>query len=77
MSIYAPPRIVPARGKNAGKCWLLHGCCSDGPMTYAEARVEMDLLRRHPIADEQYSDMERRGLGGRVVHFLPNQGTQP
>jgi len=66
----SPPRIVPARGKFAGQVFVLHGCFSDGPYTWAQARSALEELRRNPVPDEVYADYERRGLGGMATHFL-------
>lgn len=69
------PRLVPGRGRYAGQVFVLHGCMSDGPYTYPQARVAIDELRRNPVPAEVYRDYERRGLGGRATHFLTNDLT--
>lgn len=64
------PRIVPGRGRFAGKAFVLHGCMSDGPYTYSQADAARRELIRNPVPPEVYADYERRGLGGMATHFL-------
>lgn len=64
------PRIVPGRGRFAGQAFVLHGCMSDGPYTYAQAREARREIMRNPVPPEVYADFERRGLGGMATHFL-------
>lgn len=64
------PRIVPGRGRFTGQAFVLHGCMSDGPYTYTQAREAMRELIRNPVSQEVYDDFERRGLGGMATHFL-------
>ena len=64
------PRIVPGRGKYAGQAFVLHGCMSDGPYTYAQAEWARRELIRNPVDQKVYDDFERRGLGGLATHFL-------
>lgn len=66
----APPRIIPGRGRFAGQAFVIHGCMTDGPYTWEQARWALNELRRNPVPAAAYADFEARGLGGLATHFL-------
>ena len=75
MSINVGPRMVPGRGRFAGQVFVLHGCFSDGPYTYPQARAACAEIRRNPVPQSVYDDYARRGLGGMATHFLTDDLT--
>lgn len=73
---YGQPRLVPGRGRFSGQVFVIHGCMSDGPYTYPQARFAILELQRNPVPPEVYADFERRGLGGMATHFLADDLTE-
>lgn len=64
------PRLVPGRGRFTGQVFVLHGCMTDGPYTWPQARAARLEIMRNPVPQAVYDDYERRGLGGMATHFL-------